>query len=153
MALPTNKIKKVKLPNNTEYEIIPSRLQGTNSAGTTSYEVSLPVLSSDDSFVTLKTSQTITGTKTFSNSVTVRDTLNVEDGYLNILNDAGSTYTGDDWDTSFKADCINIFNNNSSEYTTLLFPEFAGETKTIAVTDDIVSVEIVDLTSLAVASN
>ena len=42
MALPTNKIKKIKLPNSTEaYEIIPERLQNNG------FEASLPVLSTN----------------------------------------------------------------------------------------------------------
>lgn len=43
MPLPTNKIKKVKLPNNTEYEIIPSTLQD----GTTTNKLSVPTLTKD----------------------------------------------------------------------------------------------------------
>lgn len=43
MPLPTNKIKKVKLPNNTEYEIIPSTLQD----GTTTNKLSVPTLTAD----------------------------------------------------------------------------------------------------------
>ena len=42
MALPTNKIKKIKLPNSTEaYEIIPERLQNNG------FEASLPTLSTN----------------------------------------------------------------------------------------------------------
>ena len=77
MALPTNRIKKIKLPNNTEYEIIPGKLQGTNSAGTTSYQVSVPTLSSDDTIVTTKTTQTITGAKTFSDSITANGNISI----------------------------------------------------------------------------
>lgn len=43
MPLPTNKIKKVKLPNNTEYEIIPTTLQD----GTTTNKLSVPTLTED----------------------------------------------------------------------------------------------------------
>ena len=43
MALPTNKISKVKLPNNTQYDIIPSMLRD----GTTNYKLSVPTLSAD----------------------------------------------------------------------------------------------------------
>lgn len=41
MSLPTNKIKKVLLPNNDEYEVIPSRLQNNG------YEAGLPTLTKD----------------------------------------------------------------------------------------------------------
>ena len=44
MALPTNKITKIKLPNNTEYEIIPKTLRD----GSTNYKVSVPTLTADD---------------------------------------------------------------------------------------------------------
>ena len=48
MALPTNKIKKIKLPNSTEaYEIIPERLQNNG------FEASLPTLSTN-SIIALK---------------------------------------------------------------------------------------------------
>ena len=43
MALPTNKISKVKLPNNNEYDIIPSMLRD----GSTNYKLSVPTLSAD----------------------------------------------------------------------------------------------------------
>lgn len=38
MALPSNKIKKIKLPSGTSYEIIPERLQKNG------YEAALPTL-------------------------------------------------------------------------------------------------------------
>lgn len=42
MALPNNKIKKIKLPNSTDaYEIIPERLQNNG------FEASLPKLTAD----------------------------------------------------------------------------------------------------------
>lgn len=41
MALPTNRVKKIKLANNTEYEIIPERLQNSG------FSASLPTLSAD----------------------------------------------------------------------------------------------------------
>lgn len=42
MALPNNKIKKIKLPNSTDaYEIIPERLQNNG------FEASLPTLKAD----------------------------------------------------------------------------------------------------------
>ena len=48
MALPTNKIKKIKLPNSTEaYEIIPERLQNNG------FEANLPTLSTN-SIIALK---------------------------------------------------------------------------------------------------
>lgn len=48
MALPTNRIKKIKLPNNTEYEIVPERL------GKDGFEAALPTLN-EDSIIALKT--------------------------------------------------------------------------------------------------
>lgn len=49
MALPTNRIKKVKLPDNTEYDIVPTMLQD----GTTNYKLSVPALSADDTIATV----------------------------------------------------------------------------------------------------
>ncbi len=43
MALPTNRIKKIKLPDNTEYDIVPTMLQD----GSSNYKAILPTLSSD----------------------------------------------------------------------------------------------------------
>lgn len=65
MALPANKIKKVKLPNNTEYEIIPSSLQD----GTTNYVLTTPTLSEDDTIVTCGGDQSISGVKTIEYSL------------------------------------------------------------------------------------
>ena len=138
MALPTNKIKKVKLPNNTEYEIIPTTLQD----GTTTNKLSVPTLSSDDEIVTTNTQQTIQRTKIFSDEVIIKNEA------LAIFSDNYSSYTGDDWDTKFYADKILVENAESGNTTVLQFPEFSGETKTIAVTTDIQNVEIVDLTSV-----
>jgi len=73
MALPSNKIKKVKLPNNTEYDIVPTMLQD----GTTSYKLSVPTLTADsniaiDSNVVHKTgNETISNVKTFSDGIKV----------------------------------------------------------------------------------
>lgn len=57
MALPTNKIKKIKLPNSTEaYEIIPERLQNNG------FEASLPTLSTN-SIIALKSDIPVAYTK------------------------------------------------------------------------------------------
>lgn len=47
MALPTDRIKKIKLQNNTTYEIIPERLQNNG------YQASLEELN-HDSFLQIK---------------------------------------------------------------------------------------------------
>ena len=76
MALPANKIKKVKLPNNTEYDIVPSMLQD----GTTNNKLSVPTLTQDDNIaidskVVHKTgNETISGLKTFQDGIKVGDT-------------------------------------------------------------------------------
>lgn len=46
MSLPTNRIKKVKLPNTNVYEVVPERLQGTDGEGHY-YEASLPAMDQD----------------------------------------------------------------------------------------------------------
>ncbi len=58
--LPANRIKKIKLPNNTEYTIVPEILQNNG------FQATLPTLTADDVLITAGTDQTITGTKTFS---------------------------------------------------------------------------------------
>lgn len=77
MSLPTNKIKKIKLPGdvdgNKTYEIIPEKMQNSG------YEAALPTLTQDSTialtsdiptiptnYVTTDTSQTVSGAKTFS---------------------------------------------------------------------------------------
>ena len=67
MALPENRIKKIKLPGdvggNKTYEIIPEKV----SDGSGNYAV-LPSLSVDDTIVTVNTAQTISSTKTFKDN-------------------------------------------------------------------------------------
>ena len=55
MALPTNKITKIKLPNNTEYEIIPKTLRD----GSTNYKLSVPTLTADDKVAVTSTTPVI----------------------------------------------------------------------------------------------
>lgn len=143
-TLPTNRIRKVKLTNNTEYDLIPSMLQD----GTTNNKLSVPTLSSDDTIVTTNTTQTIDGRKTFDDIILANSIITISNEFLSIQSDNHSTYTGDDWDTQFYSDKINISNQNDGNETTLLFPYFGSTTKTLAVTSDIQNVEIVDLTLL-----
>lgn len=139
MSLPTNKIKKVKLPNNTEYDIVPSMLQD----GTTTNKLSVPTLTQDnDEVVTTKTNQTMSGDKDFSGSVVLNNYP------LRVQADNEDAYTGEDWDTSFYPDKVEITNYSESDAVfTLQYPKLSdGETKTFATTSDLT--EIVDLTSI-----
>lgn len=73
MALPTNRIRKIKLPDDNIYDIVPSTL----TDGTTSYALTVPTLTSDstiaiDANVVHKTgNETIGGNKTFTNKVDI----------------------------------------------------------------------------------
>lgn len=79
MALPPNRIRKIKLPDNNIYDIVPSTL----TDGTTSYALTVPTLTSDstialtsdipdDSNLVHKTgNETIGGNKTFTNKVDI----------------------------------------------------------------------------------
>lgn len=63
-------------------------------------------------------------------------------GHLIIQDDNGSTYTGDDWDTTFYADQIEIVNaSNSDAQTFLRFPDKGQGTFTLATTDDLPQVK------------
>lgn len=78
MPLPTNKIKKIKLPNDTEYDIVPTMLQD----GTTNNKLSVPTLSGDDTILTSSTNQTVGGRKTFSNELTANGNIRTDDSEL-----------------------------------------------------------------------
>lgn len=138
MSLPSNRIKKIKLPDNTEYEIIPERLQQDGK------EASLPSLTQDDELITKKTTQTISGNKSFSGEVALTKQP------LLIYSDDYSTYTGDDLDTYFYSDKIVVWNNDNTTETTLQFPDKGNITETLATLEDVQEhdIEIVDLTSL-----
>lgn len=145
MALPENRIKKIKLPNNTEYTIVPEQLQSNG------HSLSAPSLSSDDEIVTLDTNQNIGGNKYFGGEVVLNN------NPLKIIADESTSHTNEDWDTNFYPDRLEIENygdgEGGSETFTLQYPKLAGgETKTFATTDDIKEVEIVDLTDLDHAS-
>ena len=75
MSLPTNKIKKIKLPGdvdgNKTYEIIPEKMQNSG------YEAALPTLTADDTLATTKTTQTISGAKTFSASPILNNAIQI----------------------------------------------------------------------------
>jgi len=74
MALPTNRIRKIKLPDDNIYDIVPSTL----TDGTTSYALSVPTLTGDstialtsdipDNYLTTNTNQIISATKTIKAS-------------------------------------------------------------------------------------
>ena len=77
MALPTNKIKKIKLPNSTEaYEIIPERLQNNG------FEASLP---------TLSTNSTIALKSDIDNSNSVKKSGDSMSGNLNPATNKGAS--------------------------------------------------------------
>lgn len=136
MALPTNKIKKVKLPNNTEYDIVPTMLQD----GTTNNKLSVPTLTDDDEVVTTRTSQTISGSKTFSSSLQVSDT-----GELVVNTPASATASERDLSLYVNADQLELYDDDAGTSAYLTLPYKTG---TVALTDDIQNVEIVDLTSV-----
>ena len=67
--LPTKRIKKIQLPlasgetaADKTYEIVPDKMQSSG------FQAVLPTLATDDTIVTTKTSQTISGTKTFTSA-------------------------------------------------------------------------------------
>lgn len=82
MALPTNRIKKVKLPNNTEYEIIPEKI----SDGSDNY-ATLPDLSNDNGKVAVNNiDNNFTATQTFEGIrvnviYTINDVTGLDIGY------------------------------------------------------------------------
>lgn len=141
MALPENRIKKIKLPNNTEYTIVPEQLQSNG------HSLSVPTLSDDDTIVTTETNQSIDGSKYFNGEVVLNN------NPLKIQADGETSYTDEDWDIALYPDRLEIENYGDgagdSETFTLQYPKLAdGEIKTFATTDDITNVEIVDLTQI-----
>lgn len=126
MPLPENRIKKIKLPNNTIYTIVPEMLQNNG------YSAELPELNSDDEIITANTNQAILGNKAFYNKVTISNYP------LTVLSDNFDTYTGEDWDTKYYADKIEIQNINSSEVYTIKYPNKSG---TFALLEDIAEID------------
>ena len=63
MALPENRIKKIKLPDNTEYEIVPEKLQRN------SYEVSIPWITQDSQIKLKSAEKVVTGNMYAANSM------------------------------------------------------------------------------------
>lgn len=126
MSLPENRIKKIKLPNNTIYTVVPEMLQNNG------YSAELPELSNNDQIITVNTDQFIPGNKTFGREVTI------ENYPLTVLADDFDTYTGEDWDTKYYADKIEIQNINSSEVYTIKYPSKSG---TFALLEDIPEVD------------
>lgn len=89
MALPTNKITKIKLPNNTEYEIIPKTLRD----GTTTYKLSVPTLTTDDTVsVTSNTPIIYTALTTSVSSVTAATLNKLKIGDVLILTGSAIEY-------------------------------------------------------------
>lgn len=74
MSLPTNRIKKVKLPNNTEYEIIPEKI----SDGSDNY-ATLPDLSNDNGKIAVNNiDNNFTAVQTFGDNIrTSRDEISI----------------------------------------------------------------------------
>lgn len=135
MSLPTNRIKKVKLPDNTEYEIIPEKMQSSG------YQATLPNLSADDTIVTINTNQFISGNKSFSGDVIFGEPIKIQA-------DSTASYTSEDWDTDFYPDRLEIENYGDgagdSETFTLQYPKLAdGETATLGL-----QIDIEDLTQI-----
>ena len=110
--LPTNRIKKVKLPNNTEYTIAPEILQNSG------YQASLPTLSADDTLVTTSTDQTITGTKTF-NSIKFYD------------DPADRTYSVGMIDDIFEVKALDAYSLDIDIYSKILFLKGDGDSTSL----------------------
>ena len=99
MALPTNKIKKIKLPNSTEaYEIIPERLQNNG------FEASLP---------TLSTNSTIALKSDIDNSNSVKKSGDSMSGNLNPATNKGASLGSSSlyWNNIYGTTIYNIWIN------------------------------------------
>lgn len=169
MSLPENRIKKVKLPNNTEYEIIPEKISDGSGNYTT-----LPNLNDDNGKIAINNiDNNFTATQTFLGSIGVNDiytTDNNEGLYISYdasqgtaistpghfiaygNNDDSNTNKPDD-ETGFSDLDADYFNTGitlrdsggSENNYRLSFPAKSG---VFATTDDITNIEIVDLTQI-----
>lgn len=117
MALPTNKIKKIKLTSNTEYDIVPSILQD----GSTTNKLSVPTLSADnDEVVTTKIEQDISGIKTFNNGLISDKEIKIN--YISDISPVVSispSVTGSGAKRSRKLN-INMYNVGDESYDTVM---------------------------------
>ena len=92
--------------------------------------------------------QSFAGSKTFNGETYFSNTVSIQNKPLRINSDDTQSYTSEDWDASFYADKIVVENADAETTWTVQFPQLSnGQTKTLATTDDVISVAIVDLRS------
>ena len=114
-TLPTNRIKKIKLPgdNNGDktYDIIPTMLQD----GTTTNKLSVPSLSTDDTIVTTNTTQTISGNKTFTGTIYTSYSSGTNHGYIYSSNNVMNVHTTTGDITIDACNDVNIYSDTTGE--------------------------------------